>query len=342
MASSRIPWIDVAKGICIVAVVSLYAAERVGGVPGTGNWMDAWVDFARPFRMPDFFLISGLFLSRVIERPWRSYLDKKAVHYLYFFALWTLIDFPFLVLAGKAGETPGAALAKLATLFYEPYAMLWFIQMLAIYFVLAKLLRGVPVWLVLALALIWQMFPIKTSAPQFDRIGERFVYFYAGYAFAPRFFALADWAQARRGAALLGLLIWAAVNGLFVAKGLSGLPGVGVALGFCGAAAVITASSLLSQSRRMAWLGALGERSIVIYLSFLFPMTALLLLIERTGWFADRGTLAALVTVFSVLGSLAFERLARGSALRYLFERPRWATLREPSKQIAPAGEFSA
>ncbi len=34
---------------------------------------------SQTFRMPDFFLISGLFLARVIDRDWRDYLDKKVV-----------------------------------------------------------------------------------------------------------------------------------------------------------------------------------------------------------------------------------------------------------------------
>ena len=48
------------------------------------NWMDHWIAFAQPFRMPDFFLISGLFLARVIDRDWREYLDKKVIHFAYF------------------------------------------------------------------------------------------------------------------------------------------------------------------------------------------------------------------------------------------------------------------
>ena len=51
------------------------------------------VAFATPFRMPDFFLISGLFLARVIDRDWRTYLDRKVVHFAYFYLLWTAIQF---------------------------------------------------------------------------------------------------------------------------------------------------------------------------------------------------------------------------------------------------------
>lgn len=338
-AAERIAWIDIAKGICIVAVVSMYAVERVAEIPGSGNWMEYWVRFARPFRMPDFFLISGLFLSRVIDRPWRQYLDKKAVHYLYFFGLWTLIYFPLLALQGKAGNTSGDAAVYLVQLFYEPFGMLWFIQMLAVYFLMTRLLRDVPAWVVVPLALLWQFFPVKTPLHQFDKIGERFIYFYAGYAFAPFFFQLADWARDRRRAAMACLVIWAGFNGLLVQRGLSAFPGIGAALGFLGAGAVITASSLLSPLPSMRWLSRLGERSIVIYLSFLIPMTAIFIGVDRLGWFVDRGSLAAAVTALSMLASLWLDRLTTGTPLRILFERPRWAMLPEPGARKAAAPE---
>ena len=55
--------------------------------------MHAVVEFAKPFRMPDFFLISGLFLARVIDRDWRTYIDRKVVHFAYFYVLWVTIQF---------------------------------------------------------------------------------------------------------------------------------------------------------------------------------------------------------------------------------------------------------
>ncbi len=51
------------------------------------------VAFALPFRMPDFFMISGLFLANVIDRDWRTYLDRKVVHFAYFYLLWMTIQF---------------------------------------------------------------------------------------------------------------------------------------------------------------------------------------------------------------------------------------------------------
>ena len=45
--------------------------------------------------MPDFFMISGLFLAQVIDRDWRTYLDRKVVHFAYFYLLWMTIQFVF-------------------------------------------------------------------------------------------------------------------------------------------------------------------------------------------------------------------------------------------------------
>jgi uncharacterized membrane protein YcfT len=55
--------------------------------------MHAVIAFAAPFRMPDFFLISGLFLANVITRDWKLYLDRKVVHFAYFYVLWMTIQF---------------------------------------------------------------------------------------------------------------------------------------------------------------------------------------------------------------------------------------------------------
>ncbi|MGH8724535.1 MAG: hypothetical protein ACREU1_06730 [Burkholderiales bacterium] len=64
----------------------LYATGLVEGAAGRQGWLHAVVSFATPFRMPDFFLLSGLLLARVIERDWRTYLDRKVDHFAYFYS----------------------------------------------------------------------------------------------------------------------------------------------------------------------------------------------------------------------------------------------------------------
>ena len=89
--------------------------------------------------MPDFFLISGLFLARVIDRDWRTYLDRKVVHFAYFYVLWVTIQFAFKApgLCCRARRAGVAGLYLQA--FVQPFGTLWFIYLLPIFFVVTKL-----------------------------------------------------------------------------------------------------------------------------------------------------------------------------------------------------------
>src|SRR6187402_3945856 len=104
----RIDWVDYAKGICIIMVVMMHSVLGVELAAGQTGFMHVLVAFAKPFRMPDFFLISGLFLAVVIDRDWRTYLDRKVVHFAYFYVLWVTIQFGFKA-PGIAAEQGAAA-----------------------------------------------------------------------------------------------------------------------------------------------------------------------------------------------------------------------------------------
>src|SRR5881275_2638435 len=151
--AGRIDWVDYAKGFCIIMVVMMHSTLGVEAAAGREGWMHAVVAFAKPFRMPDFFLISGLFLARVIERDWRTYLDRKVVHFAYFYGLWVTIQF-VVKAPGLAAEHGGFGVARqYAEAFIEPFGTLWFIYLLPIFFVVTKLTRALPVlviWTILA------------------------------------------------------------------------------------------------------------------------------------------------------------------------------------------------
>lgn len=328
--AARHAWMDTAKGLCIVAVVSMYTTLHVTLGLESASWMAYWVEFARPFRMPDFFFISGLLLGRVIHRPWPRFADRKVVHYLYFFVLWALLYFGARLAVGHVGadaEAIGAAFVKEMT--WGPFAMLWFIQLLPFYLVLTRLLRHVPWPLVLAAAALWHLAPIDTPWTQVDRAGERFVFFYGGYALAHGVFAFADWAARRRVAAAAAVALWLLFNGALVFKGVADLPGVELLLGFLGAFGVIALAVLLQPWRAAAWLRVCGERSLPIFLGFYLPMSALmnLWLVLGPPTDVDAGLLALLLAAASIALALLAFRLLRRTRLRWLYERPAWARL---------------
>lgn len=331
----RYAWVDFAKGICIVAVVTYYAKYLLTDQFGHAGWLDEWTAFARPFRMPDFFLISGLFLSRVIDRPWRSYLDTKVVHYLYFLVLWTLIIAPWTWLSVPWEVTPWSAFKNILYHLYRPEAMLWFIQMLAVYFVISKLLRGVPWWMVISVGALLKIFPYHTGIYPVDWFGEYFVFFFTGYVFAQSFFTIADWTQSHRPMAIALVVIWVIFNTIVVFSGWSNIPLVFLALGMVGICAVVIVSSLLSRYPFMSWLSYLGENSIVVYLGFYLPMQLALWGAASLQLAIAPGILGAVVTVTSIFCAMCLFWGTQSTWAEFLFRRPSWARLRIGDREAA-------
>jgi uncharacterized membrane protein YcfT len=336
--AGRVDWVDYAKGFCIVFVVMMHSTLGVEEAIGREGWLNSVVAFARPFRMPDFFLISGLFLARVIDRDWRTYLDRKVVHFAYFYILWMSIQF-----AIKApGLAPSLGWAGVAGFylesFIEPFGTLWFIYLLPVFFVATKLARGVPPVLIWLVAAGLEIAPIATGWTVIDEFAGRFVYFYTGYVLAPQLFSLAAAAQARPRLAFSGLVLWGLLNGILVFAGSATWPLVSLGLGLAGAAAVVSVSALMAGSDLFRPLRYCGRNSIVIYLAFFLPMAATRTLLVKTGIIADVGSIAAIVTAAGVIAPLLLFWLVRGTRLGFLFERPArfWLTPK-PRLALQPA-----
>jgi uncharacterized membrane protein YcfT len=330
--SPRHDFVDYSKGICIVLVVLMHATLGVEKAVGTETSLHAFIDWARPFRMPDFFFISGLFLASRIERPWRAYLDAKLVHFAYFYLLWLTIQLlfraPMLALDGGPVAIPQAWLMGLV----EPYGTLWFIYMLAVFFVVIKVVEPVPPLLVFVAGALWQMSHVETGWLVVDEFAARFVYIYAGYRLAPAVFDFARSLAARPVAVtLLGLASWAMVNATLVANGCAKAPGVGLLLGFTGTAAVIAMGVLLAKSRLAAPLRFCGANSIVIYLAFSLFMASARGVLLHGGLADDPAAVALLATLAGVAGPLLLHRVVRGTRIAFLFRRPAWARVALPA-----------
>ena len=320
--AGRVDWVDYAKGICIVMVVMMHSVLGVELAAGQTGFMHLLVMFAKPFRMPDFFLISGLFLSVVIDRDWRTYLDRKVVHFAYFYVLWLTIQFGFKAPAFAADTSWAHAGFMYVESFIEPFGTLWFIYLLPIFFVATKATRKMPPLLIWGVAALLETAHVATGWTVIDEFCARFVYFYSGYLFAANVFALSDRARARPGLALAALAAWALINGSLVASGFSEWPLISLLLGLAGACAIVTLGTLLARAHWLTFLRYCGEHSIVIYLAFFLPMAATRTLLLRSGLIADIGMISLIVTVVGIAGALAIWRIALKAGAHFLFERP--------------------
>ena len=331
LEKSRIDWVDYAKGICIILVVMMHSTLGVEKAAGEISWLHSFIDWARPFRMPDFFLISGLFLASRINKPWRTYLDSKLLHFAYFYLLWMTIQ--TFMRSGAVLQTEGvASFIKIYLAgFYEPYGTLWFIYLLAIFFVVTKLLHKVPAFLVFAIAAVLEMAPIETGFIIIDEFASRYVYFFAGFWLAKHILTYADSVSARSFAVIgAGLVIWGFANHTLVQAGLSNAPGIGLTMGFVGAAAVVSMGVLLSKTNFATAIRYCGANTIVIYLSFSVFMAPARVLLLRFAPNLDLGLVSLLVTTAGVLGPVLLFWATRNTKLSFLFMRPAWATLAKP------------
>jgi uncharacterized membrane protein YcfT len=335
----RIGWVDYAKGFCIVLVVMMHSTLGVEQAAGQTGWLHAVVAFALPFRMPDFFLISGLFLANVIDRPWRTYLDRKVVHFVYFYLLWMTIQFAFKApMFAQEYGVAGAAQFYLLSLI-DPFGTLWFIYLLPVFFVFIKLTRRVPWPVVWLFGAALEIAHINTGWMVPDEFAARFVYCYTGYIFAKQVFALTERAQAKPLLALTGLLVWGVINGTFVYAGYEKLPFVSLALALAGGAAVVTAASLMAMSDLFKPLRYCGRNSIVIYLAFFLPMAMTRTLLLKTSVIADVGSMAMLITLAGIVGPLFLFWIVRGTWAYFLFERPDALHLATPKRAALQPAE---
>jgi uncharacterized membrane protein YcfT len=318
-------------------VVMMHSTLGVEKAAGTTSWLGAVVEFARPFRMPDFFLISGLFLARVIDRDWRSYLDRKVLHFAYFYALWVTIQFVFRA-PGIAAEAGAAGvLREFLLAFIEPFGTLWFIYLLPIFFVVTKLTRRAPPALIFAAAALLESVKIHSGWIVIDEFAARFVYFFAGYWLAAYVFVLARQVQEHPRLAIGGLGLWSLVNGALVAAGMSQLPGISLLLGGIGALAVVSVAALLAKTRFLDPLRYAGEHSLVVYLAFFLPMAVTRTVLLKTGIVPDLGTVALIVTAIAAVTPLLFHGLVRGTWAAFLFRRPDALRLDSRPAYLQPA-----
>ncbi|MEO8686357.1 MAG: acyltransferase family protein [Devosia sp.] len=339
--AQRLQWVDMAKGLSILLVVMMYSAfstgEDTGGI-GVLHWV---IGFATPFRMPEFFMISGLFLSMVIGRDWKRYADRRVVHYIYFYALWALIHIIFK--EALIARDPATALSYIAWGIIEPYGVLWFIYMLAVVSAAAKLLHDLraPHWAVLAVAAILQMSAIHTGSYVIDQFAAYFVFFYAGYALAPQIFSIADWASAHVLPAVAALAVWAVAEAALVfspgfviapghvTMGLAALPGMHLALAIIGTVALCVLAVLLTKLAFMDWLRWLGSKSLIIYLVFVLPMGIVRTILLKLGVITDVSAISLIVMVASIILPLILYWLVERTGWgQFLFERPAWAHIR--------------
>jgi uncharacterized membrane protein YcfT len=337
-------WADTAKGACIVLVVLWHVTRKDYlelpwhvGVPVVGAWGELSV-LLLPVRMPLFFVISGLFAARQLDRPWRQVLTGRVAPLLYVFVLWTVVHSAVLqATPGFDTAVANGPLDLLVQLTITP-GNLWYLLALASYVVVARGTRAHP-HLTLAGALLLSAVA-STLAPSLP--GNRY-----GLLANLVFFLLGTRLTHLRVPGQRWLLTLTA--GFVVAAALWQLQVLGNSwfgfrpvLGLIGLSAGATASMGLARLPRVGpVLAALGRQTLPIYVLHL-PLVALAHLVSvhavsgrAAGSLVLAASYPAVLTAVVVITCLALHRLLVAVGAGRLFTAP-WLS-RQPVRATAAA-----
>lgn len=336
-AQDRVAWVDYAKGVCILLVVMFHTVNHYEEAVGATGWMRWIVDFSKPFRMPDFFLISGLFLSRTINANLLTYFDKKVVHFAYFYLLWLA-----LTLLVTDHDTLTANPVEFLKLYgwniLQPTGVLWFAHMLAVFYVITRLVRRLPKWSILlvaaALQIAHQALWIDTPSFAINRLMDYYVFFFLGHAISGLVFDVADRAKARPWTTVSVLAGWGVCNYLLTQQQMHHLPVYGLFMGLAGAIALVEVAALLSKWKSARLLRYCGQNSIVIYLTFFFPMTFLERTLAAKGWIPDVGWACFAILAISAGTPLLFHLAIKKTPLIALYVRPKMFRLSNNQRKL--------
>ena len=340
---SRLGWIDAVKGLTISLVVMDHTTWGVAAALGTPP--DVFSDisaFAQPFRMPLFFLVAGLFAWKAITGPWRDFLDRKLLHFGYFYLLWSVLQIGMKIAMPGEGNWV-VTWHNMWMIPVQPFGVLWFIYELALFFTVVRIFQKLnPAWL-FAAALVLYFTEIATGWMLIDEFAWRFIWFLSGVYGASRIFELATWARANQGKALgLAALLYAAVATV-VFSGLVEIRALELLMGYAGGIASIMTIAVLTDMGLTGILSFIGHRSLYVFLSFFVPMAAMRVgLIRFAGW--ENGDLITIVTfAVALAGPLVGYEVLKRTPLAFLFVRPAMFRLKDeparPDKEAAiPVG----
>jgi len=348
-AQTRVDWVDGAKGIAIMLVALAHAVQFTvlsGLAPEVWNKINLVFIV---FRMPLFFLASGLFAASIIKRTWPTLWRTRLSLLVWALLLWTLVRYGyFSLLPNPAGFDETNPVNLLLTPL-RPSNGLWFLYALALFFVAAKLLRDHVDWRlqvgVAALLSVLFFARADTGNIAWNGIGRYFLFFLLGCYLRQWILDFVN-RPSRFGALGLGLgfgIAFLVLAGIVLTVD-SRVPFITGTLAFVSLLALgagLLVARFLIVYRALAWLTYVGRNTLPIYVVhvlFVSAFTSVLLLARGQTWLDRLGILLpVLVAGAAVAASLLLWRaIGDLPLLRYAFTVPPWFSGRAESNERRP------
>jgi uncharacterized membrane protein YcfT len=325
--AARLDWVDAAKGMSILLVVAhhvVWYLQHSGQAPPAVVMAN---EALASLRMPLFFLASGLLAAGPLSAPWRVVLHKRVAFFLYLYVVWTIIRFTFFASVVPPEVDPDGSADPLgfALALVLPGPSMWFLYALAVFAVVTKLARPLPVWLQLgvtgALSALVGAGTVDLGDTRWTYMA-RFLFFFLLGCYARE---LAERLAARTSLlrAALGGVACVAAAGAVVALGLRAVPGVVLALQCMAVGSGVLLSACLARYRVGRPLVVLGTLTLPIYLIHMLWLAAIMMGVRHVELSppAAYALPVVLVPVLTVLSLLTHRALTAVGAT-WLFALP--------------------
>src|SRR5882724_835715 len=339
LEKSRMAWVDYLRGIAIILVVYRHALIGIqrGNIPVPQALVNANMIFYS-FRMPLFFIISGIFISgSIARRPLKKLIYTKFENLLYPYLIWAFIQVTLQVLLShytNAERTPRDYLFIL----YQPKALdqFWYLPALfnsTVVYLLLKAKWHVPNWGQLLIGLgLFLLAPHIHNLSMVTDWMEFYIFFALGDSLSALFF------QERSQRFLKNPLTLLAIAPVFIATELWYLyrmagPGVGpfefLAIALTGCFCMFVLAFRLQSWNILRFLRVLGFHSLFIYVMHVIVTAfARVILTKYLGLHNPEILLVCCIALGVTIPVILYNTLIRNNIFWFLF------SLQKPSKLI--------
>jgi uncharacterized membrane protein YcfT len=181
--TTRTAWIDMARGMAEVSVVTLHIMQAMSNAgltpPGLFNF---WTPVGDMIRMPLMMFIAGLFVEHSLRKGPRDYFKGKLQRVVWPYLIWAHVYQLYWHYNPPPSKPVG--MIDVALTVVHPLAHLWFLQVLFIYYVVIYFLLKRGLWAALAVGAIGALLtPWLWGDDELQRIPYLFLFFVFGIGF---------------------------------------------------------------------------------------------------------------------------------------------------------------
>jgi fucose 4-O-acetylase-like acetyltransferase len=327
--ANRLGWIDYAKGIAIILVVYRHV---VYGLKSSGMTVSQWIidgnNMFYSFRMPLFFLLSGLFFERSIARKGeKSFFVSRVNTLLYPYLLWAFIQITLQMTFSSVVNARRTGVDYLNILIQPRHLdQLWYLFALfnvtLLYLLIAKLFRYDKFAQVLVSLALLAIAPLVNSISTLYDIALHYIFFCIGNLTASYFFSEKVQERLSSAYALLVLLpVFAVCQYYFLYHQQMNLF-LYAAIALVGSLFTIMLSVQLSKYKALPILRTFGHYSLYIYLLHV-PIVAVIRYFLLTTAMKQHVVALLLVLMFiAIFFSIIVYRMLLRLKMAFLFEGP--------------------